>query len=64
MPDQIWSVIEDKMLAIIELYYNNVIMSQDSYPNIVLTFKTLRVEGVKFPKQKPSDLVPIQFIGQ
>lgn len=55
--------IEDKLLYLIQLWYDTFMMHEDEFKEIIALYKQLRKEGVVFPPRDPSEKFMIQFKG-
>jgi hypothetical protein len=55
--------IEDKLLYLIQLWYDTFMMHEDEFKEIISLYKQLRKEGVVFPPRDPSEKFMIQFKG-
>ncbi|EAS03672.2 VHS domain protein (macronuclear) [Tetrahymena thermophila SB210] len=58
-----WEVIENKVLYLIQLWYDTFMMHEGDYPNIMNNYKLLRKEGIKFPERDPNEMHMINFKG-
>ncbi|KAL4494607.1 hypothetical protein ABPG72_004509 [Tetrahymena utriculariae] len=58
-----WEVIENKVLYLIQLWYDTFMMHEEEYPNIMNNYKLLRKEGIKFPERDPNEMHMINFKG-
>ncbi|KAL4445102.1 hypothetical protein ABPG74_018830 [Tetrahymena malaccensis] len=58
-----WEVIENKVLYLIQLWYDTFMMHEGEYPNIMNNYKLLRKEGIKFPERDPNEMHMINFKG-
>lgn len=56
--------IEDKLLYLIQLWFDTFMMHEDEFKEIIALYKTLRKEGVVFPPRDPTAKFMIQFKGQ
>ena len=55
--------IEDKLLYLVQLWYDTFMMHEDEFKEIISLYKQLRKEGVVFPPRDPSEKFMIQFKG-
>lgn len=55
--------IEDKVLYLIQLWYDTFMMDEGEFKEIIGCYKTLRKEGVIFPQRDPNEAFMIKFTG-
>ena len=55
--------IEDKLLYLIQLWYDTFMMHEDEFKEVISLYKQLRKEGVMFPPRDSSEKFMIQFKG-
>lgn len=56
--------IEDKLLYLIQLWYDTFMMHEDEFKEVITLYKQLRKEGVVFPPRDPNEKFMIQFKGK
>lgn len=55
--------IEDKLLYLIQLWYDTFMMHESEFREIIGAYKNLRKEGVIFPQRDPNEAFMIKFTG-
>lgn len=62
--EKIQMEIEQKLLFLIQLWYDTFMLHEDDFKQIISVYKTLRKDGVVFPKRSSSDQYLIKFSGK
>lgn len=59
-----WRGVEDRVLALVQLWADTFMMQEDAYPVYMRAYRELRKEGVKFPARDPNERFMIKFEGE
>lgn len=58
-----WRAVEDRVLALVQLWADTFMMHEDTYPAFMKLYRELRKEGIKFPTRDPNERFMIKFDG-
>ena len=59
-----WRGVEDRVLALVQLWADTFMMQEDAYPAFMRAYRELRKEGLKFPPRDPNERFMIKFEGE
>eukprot|EP00361_Fabrea_salina_P005247 CAMPEP_0202435656 /NCGR_PEP_ID=MMETSP1345-20130828/20878_1 /ASSEMBLY_ACC=CAM_ASM_000843 /TAXON_ID=342563 /ORGANISM="Fabrea Fabrea salina" /LENGTH=449 /DNA_ID=CAMNT_0049048747 /DNA_START=315 /DNA_END=1661 /DNA_ORIENTATION=- len=59
-----WREIENRVLALVQLWADTFMMHEDKYPCFMRTYRELRKESLPFPKRDPNERFMIKFEGE
>ncbi|OMJ85097.1 hypothetical protein SteCoe_13689 [Stentor coeruleus] len=59
-----WRKIEDRVLALVQLWADTFMMQEDTYPAFMRVYRELRQDGLKFPPRDPNERFMIKFEGE
>ncbi|OMJ84938.1 hypothetical protein SteCoe_13844 [Stentor coeruleus] len=59
-----WRKIEDRVLAMVQLWADTFMMQEDTYPAFMRVYRDLRQDGLKFPPRDPNERFMIKFEGE
>ncbi|OMJ70550.1 hypothetical protein SteCoe_31452 [Stentor coeruleus] len=59
-----WRKIEDRVLALVQLWADTFMMQEDTYPAFMRVYRDLRQDGLKFPPRDPNERFMIKFEGE
>ncbi|OMJ92014.1 hypothetical protein SteCoe_5331 [Stentor coeruleus] len=62
--NQGWRKIEDRVLAMVQLWADTFMMQEDTYPAFMRVYRELRQDGLKFPPRDPNERFMIKFEGE
>jgi hypothetical protein len=59
-----WRKVEDRVLALVQLWADTFMMQEDTYPAFMRVYRELRQDGLKFPPRDPNERFMIKFEGE
>jgi hypothetical protein len=59
-----WRKVEDRVLALIQLWADTFMMQEDAYPAYMRIYRELRKDALKFPPRDPNERFMIKFEGE